>query len=143
MDLASHQSLLQHCVIEIGALLVAVPLVLIALLIEVRWQLKVRRLQFLGEEYEASFPLEMIASLQRLPLMDFYSQKYFLWYQQFRIDFSSATASLQRSLVPLWSSKPLIEADRYVQHEMQLSCFVQLWRSQGSSHPQRVKGVTG
>jgi hypothetical protein len=143
MDLASHQSLPQHCLIEIGALLVAVPLVLIALLIGVRWQLKVRRLQFLGAAYEASFLLEMIVSSQRLPLMDFYFQKYFRWYLQFRIDFSFVTASLQRSLVPPWSSKPLIEVDLCVQHEMQRSYFVRSWQSQGSSHPQRVKGVTG
>jgi hypothetical protein len=125
MDLASHLSLLPHCVIEIGALSVAVPLVLIALHIGVRLQLKVRRLQFLGEAYEASFLLEMTVSSQRLLLMDFYSQKYFRWYLQFRIDFSFVTASLQRSLAPPWSSKPLIEVDRYVQHEMQPSYFVQ------------------
>jgi hypothetical protein len=93
MDLASHQSLLPHCVIEIGALSVVVPLVLIALHIGVRLQLKVRRLQFLGEAYEASFLLEMTVSSQRLLLMDFYSQKYFRWYLQFRIDFSFVTAS--------------------------------------------------
>jgi hypothetical protein len=101
MDLASHQSLPQHCVIEIGALSVVAPLVLIALLIGVRLQLKVKRLQSLGEAYEASFLLEMIVSLQRLLLTDYYSQKYFRWYLQFRIDSSFVTASLQRSLVPL------------------------------------------
>jgi len=125
MDLASHQSLPQRCLIEIGALLVAVPLALIALLIEVRLQQRVKQLQFLGAAYEASFLLEMIVSSQRLPLMDFYFQKFFRWYLQFRIDFSFVTASLQRSLAPPWSSKPLIEVDRYVQHEMQPSYFVQ------------------